>query len=38
MESKQVEKLDMEAYQKKTCKWSLIKDPNLVDPHIHTQK
>lgn len=36
MENKLVEKLDMESYQKKTCKWSLIKDPNVVDPHIHT--
>lgn len=34
---KQVEKLDMEAYQKKKCKWSLLKDPNLQDPHIHSK-
>lgn len=37
MESKQVEKLDMVAYQKKTCTWSLNKDPSVKDPHIYTK-
>jgi len=38
MEKKLVDPLDMEAYQTKACKWSLNKDPNVKDPHIHTQK
>jgi len=37
MEKNNVEKLDMEAYQKKWCKWSLFKNKNIRDPHIHSQ-
>lgn len=37
MDKKQVEKLDMEAYQHKKCTWSITKDPSTIDPHIHTE-
>jgi hypothetical protein len=36
MEKPRIEKLDMEAYQKKTCTWKLGGDKN-TDPHIHTK-
>lgn len=32
-----MEKLDMEAYQKKRCTWSLKKEESKQDPHIHTK-
>ncbi len=38
MEKKLVEPLDMEAYQTKTCTWSLNRDPNDKGPHIHTER
>jgi hypothetical protein len=37
MEKKIAGRLDMDAYQTKTCKWSHQKDAKIPDPHIHTK-
>ena len=36
-ERKYAGRLDMEAYQTQKCTWSLEKDPNNPDPHMHTK-